>query len=143
VDNDAGEEADLGARPNFDDGDAFATAVPAVGSSDVVPALIAAQQVLSRLLEQFGGLQPTRSYGVRAPLVAPDLAQGLRTANFHVAMALAAASSADVVDAKCNLAAGAVEIESRPDGPNNDLILRCRHDPPHCWTYTGTSIKCP
>lgn len=143
VSSDAGGEADPGAKPNLDGGDAFAVATPAVASSDVVPALISAQQVLSSLLEQQGGWQPTESYGLRAPLVAVDLTQGLRMANFYVAMALAGTSSAGPVDVKCNLAVGAVEIESRPDGPNNDLILRCRHDPPHCWTYTGTSMKCP
>lgn len=34
-------------------------------------------------------------------------------------------------------------IESRPRGPNRDLILKCRHDPPHCWDRTGTKIVCP
>lgn len=33
-------------------------------------------------------------------------------------------------------------IESRP-GPNRDLILKCRHKPPHCWDRTGKNIACP
>jgi hypothetical protein len=123
------ERSSSHAKPNLDGGDAFAAAIPAVGSTGAAPALIAAQQVLSHLLEQFGEWQPTVGYRVRPPLVAPDLTQGLRMANFYVAMALAATRSAVAVDTKCNLAAGAVRIDSRPDGPNNDLILRCRHDP--------------
>jgi hypothetical protein len=143
VDGDAGEQADGGGNPNMVGGDAFAPVFPSLGSSDLASSLIAAQQVLSRMLEQFGEWQPSDGYRVRATLVAPDLTQGLRTVNLHVAMALAGTSSAAAVDIRCDLAAGAVDIESRPDGPNNDLILRCRHDLAHCWTCIGTSMKCP
>jgi len=34
-------------------------------------------------------------------------------------------------------------IESRPRGPNRDLIQRCRHDPPHCWDGNDKNIPCP
>jgi hypothetical protein len=49
------------------------------------------------------------------------------------------------VNTKCNLdpSRGPTDIDARPRGPNNNLILRCRHNPPHCWDGSGISITCP
>jgi hypothetical protein len=49
------------------------------------------------------------------------------------------------VNAKCDLdpSIGPTDIDARPRGGNNNLILRCRHNPPHCWDGNGTSIACP
>lgn len=49
------------------------------------------------------------------------------------------------VNTKCDLdpSIAPTDIDARPRGPNNNLILRCRHNPPHCWDGSGTSIACP
>jgi hypothetical protein len=125
------ERSSSHAKPNLDRGDAFAAAIPAVSCAGVAPALIAAQQVLSHLFEQFGsGSRPSATECARRWWPGSDpRPQDGQLLRCHGARCYQIGSA---VDTKCNLAAGAVGIDSRPDGPNNDLILCCRHEPASC-----------
>jgi hypothetical protein len=44
---------------------------------------------------------------------------------------------------KCTLASPPKDINTRPQGPDGELIMRCEHDPAHCWSFTGKQIACP
>jgi hypothetical protein len=47
-------------------------------------------------------------------------------------------------DIKCTLAQPPVEVNTRPRGPNGEMITRCFHAPAHCWNGIGNRITpCP
>jgi hypothetical protein len=37
-----------------------------------------------------------------------------------------------------------VDLHTRPEGPDGEMIMRCEHDPSHCYSYgEGHRISCP
>lgn len=46
-------------------------------------------------------------------------------------------------DTKCTISGDPVPVRTRPEGPNEDMITRCEHDPAHCWDGSGRKIDCP
>jgi hypothetical protein len=106
-------------------------AEPSDTQRDGTPGVVIAQAAISDLLAQ---LEARRS-GL--------LAEDWTTESIEFAQrALAAVAAVD--DIKCTLdRKPPVDTRVRPEGPNDDLIRRCAHDPSHCWRLDGTRIGCP
>jgi hypothetical protein len=80
------------------------------------------------LLRIAGQLDPARAWQVRMSMSSIGIAvTGLFAA----------------CDTKCTLAGDPVPVRTRPEGPNDDMITRCEHDPAHCWDGSGRKIDCP
>jgi|SRR6266487_3870233 len=47
------------------------------------------------------------------------------------------------VDIKCTLAEPPSEVDTRPRGPDNEMVTKCFHEPAHCWSGAGKYVVCP
>jgi hypothetical protein len=47
-------------------------------------------------------------------------------------------------DIKCTLdGKEPVPIHTRPEGPDGRMVMRCEHEPSHCWNLDGVRVECP
>lgn len=65
----------------------------------------------------------------------------LRSAVYSLGNAITALCAA--ADIECNITQPPASVDTRPRGPNDDMITRCTHNPAHCWNGTGVKMACP
>jgi hypothetical protein len=65
----------------------------------------------------------------------------LRSAVYALGNAVSALCAA--ADIECNIVQPPAPVDTRPRGPNNDMVTQCTHDPTHCWDGIGINITCP